>query len=580
MQFSLSFVVHQVDIPPRLLEPGLPGAWIAQHRRIWQMDLLSARELAGFCHDRGLSFSSFEEDIIQLWQLGLLKADLVESRRKYDRVGLVDRGTNRYGQHVYSDERQIRQRPKGWGKPVKTARSLPSDVQLLFHPFRYYVLYHLNRVLELQISRMQMFNQEGYHRVLDIVLSNFNSWTNSEQFIPCIEKWNDTASLAIVSEPCTYVSVFHAIKFSGADVTNFESGAEEIRQHMNVYWNNVHELYCRIGIDRLEELRQELCVATQTLDSNRWVHTMLCLGRGELRLELKDKLGGALLIRTMAEMLRRAAEKAFDKKLLEEDELGFGWLPENIKEKVYGSNRLLDGNENVAREFLRQFQLHYGLRLRFYVEGATEWAALRHHFLAVGANYIEVINLRGEVAQKAGKGVTFRENLRSDISMHVFSIVLIDDDRSDFVSAVKKAAVDDEICGNFFVSAKDFEFANFELSELEEVLWTIALEDKESGATSGDRRMLHKAIQDAQNADELIKKARKAITQLSHLSKGEEWGKHLIKFTWEHPLKQGKERQVIQAIRTALTTKTVSYEVTRRDYKVDESTGQLVKRSS
>lgn len=120
---------------PELLETTFPGAWIAEHPGIWQMDFLSASEVARFCHDRGLSFSPFEDDIIQLWQLGLLKADLVESRRKYKRVGLIYRGRNSKGYHIYSDERRLSQRPKGFRKPVRTAKTLPAGVKLLFHPF-------------------------------------------------------------------------------------------------------------------------------------------------------------------------------------------------------------------------------------------------------------------------------------------------------------------------------------------------------------------------------------------------------------------------------------------------------------
>jgi hypothetical protein len=172
VQLSLS-VNPQNDASLQLLELSLPGAWIAQHRRIWQMNLLSAGELAQFCHDRGLSFSSFEKDIIQLWQLGLLKADLIESRRKYKRSGLVARGTNRNGAHVYSDERQLRQRPNGWDRPVNAARSLPSGVKLLFHPFRYYVLYHLNRALGFSSSPMQMFNQEGFTHIVKFNVTRF-----------------------------------------------------------------------------------------------------------------------------------------------------------------------------------------------------------------------------------------------------------------------------------------------------------------------------------------------------------------------------------------------------------------------
>ena len=321
------------------------------------------------------------------------------------------------------------------------------------------------------------------------------------------------------------------------------------------------------------------------LDSNRWVHTLLCLGQGKFRTESEGRLGGALLLRTMAEMLRRATETSFHVTLREEDELGLGWVPENVKKELYGSNRLLDGDERVAEEFMRQYKLHYGLRLRFYVEGATEADALRYAFQTIGAKYIEVINLGGAVAQKRGKGVAFRENLRSDIDMHVFSMVLIDGDRdSDFVRAVKKAALDDDICGSFYVSNQDFEFANFELWELEEIVWEWALEeDKENTLTEKDRLPLHEAIKDVKNAEEFIKQAKKALSQLNDLAKGERWGRKLIDFAGKHrkhPLRQGQQRQVIEAIQTAVRAKGLNYKRSRKEYKVDENTGQPVKRAT
>src|SRR5258708_9670391 len=158
----------------------------------------------------------------------------------------------------------------------------------------------------------------------------------------------------------------------------------------------------------------------------------------------------------------------------------------------------------------------------------TESEALQYAFQTIGEQFIEVINLGGAVAQKRGKGVAFRENLRSDIDMHVFSMILIDGDRAkDFVSAVKKAAKDDEICGCFYISSQDFEFANFELTELEEILWTWApKEDKENTLTEEDRLTLHEAIKDVKNAEELINKARRALPQLNNLSKVDRWGRN------------------------------------------------------
>ena len=566
----------------RLLEPELPGAWIVNRQHIWQMNLLDANKLASFSHDRGLAYFN-EKDVIHLWQLGLVKADLIKSRRKLRMVGLVDRGTDLYGNHIYSDERQLPKKLASWDNAVKTLKPLQEGIELLFHPFRYYVVFGIDRMIELRASSMQIFLQEHYPQLLEFSLTAFNNFSRSDNFITSINRWNDVASLAIATEPCFYERIFHSIHTSLSNIPNIDNWVMQLRQEIREYWDqDVQKLYQRIDKDRIEEIRQELCVATQMLDSNRWVHTALCLGQGKFRSESEGRLGGALLLRTMAEMLRRATEETFTITLREEDELGFGWVPENVKKQLYGSNRLLDGDERAAEEFMRQYRLHYGLRLRFYVEGATESEALQYAFQTIGAQFIEVINLGGAVAQKRGKGVAFRENLRSDIDMHVFSMILIDGDRvKDFVSAVKKAAVDDEICGCFYISCQDFEFANFELAELEEILWEWASEeDIENAPTEEDRLTLHEAIKDVKNAEELINKARRALPQLNSLSKGERWGRKLIDFAGEHPVKQGKQRQVVEAIQTAVRTKAWNYQTSRREYKVDENTGQPLKRIS
>jgi hypothetical protein len=215
-----------------LLEPSLPGAWIVEHNRIGQISLLKAKELAQFCSDRGLS-DFREKGIIQLWQLGLLKADLIESDEEFIYDGLVTRGNDQYGQYRYSDERQLHQPTEGWGDAENTITPLNENITLLFHPFRYYVLYHIDRVLPgASISKMQMFNQGSYPRLLELVLSSFNNWAGSDQFIPTIRRWNDITSLCILTEPCTYQRIFHSIRYDPADVQNRQSGAEEINQHI------------------------------------------------------------------------------------------------------------------------------------------------------------------------------------------------------------------------------------------------------------------------------------------------------------------------------------------------------------
>src|SRR5438046_1062182 len=130
------------------------------------------------------------------------------------------------------------------------------------------------------------------------------------------------------------------------------------------------------------------------MDSNTNVHTILRLGGEKLRLNLEGQLGGAMLFRTMAEVLRRATEKVFALQLLEEEE----WR-EDAKEKLFGSKRLFDGDRNADNEFLRQQGLSYGPRLRWYVEGQTEFRGLSDFFNSFGATDVEILNLRGRIAQ-------------------------------------------------------------------------------------------------------------------------------------------------------------------------------------
>jgi hypothetical protein len=552
---------------PKLLEPALPGSWIAEHHRIWQMKLLDANKLASFSHDRGESYFN-ETDVIQLWQLGLIKADLIISRRKLHLVGLTDRGTDLYGNHLYSDERRLPRRQTGWENARKTLKPLQKGIELLFHPFRFYVLYHISQMLDLHASSMQMFLQENYPRLLEISLTMFNNFSRSDKFITSINTWNVVASLAIITEPCFYERIFHLIGVSLSSIRNIDN------------WRM--------------QIRQELCFSTQMLDRNRWIHTLLCLGDSKLRLELEGNLGGALLLRTMAEMLRRATEEAFDDRTLqEEDELGFGWVPKDVKEKLYGSNRLLD-NHQAAETFARRHGLNYKPRVHLYGEGNTEYGALSSFFKSMG---VPVTNLHGLMRVKEGKSKAeksmvpfFSDSLRADIQDHLYSMVIIDKDVDDNVRILESAARNnstsesDGLFGRFFLSHPDFEFANFDVEELEEVLWKWVGGE---GPSQEGRKLLHSHVKDATNSTEFfngVKHAARSLLQLYGYDKCEEWGVELMMFAWEHQLKKSQKRQIIEAVELALYwEKTIHlelYETAKKTYRVDPQTGELVNRSN
>ena len=415
----------------------------------------------------------------------------------------------------------------------------------------------------------------------------------TQQYLQHTQRWNDIVSLLVAAEPCFYERIFQHLQVNLFQThptqrrwvpeddsdTIMNASFKELRAEIDQHWDDVENHYRTLDVNRLIQLHQDLCVQTQMLDKNRDVHTLLRLGKNKLRLEPEGQLGGAMLLRTMAEVLRRATEKTFSVQLREEDERGFGWTPENVKERVYGSNRLLDGDRNADNEFLRQHGLSYGPRLRWYVEGDTEFSGLNDFFRTIGAIDIEILNLRGQVVQK--NSIAFRESLRSDIRMGIFSFVSLDADVSRNLQALRAAAHKNQICGCFFVSKPDFEFANFDLSELQEIVWDIALEQ---GADVTKKPILIATTSTANSGREFFQKVEQAVSEIPELwnvAKGEEWGKRLVQYTLSHPNRlNGEVRLCMKAIRLAFNTRAASYNYTRLHYRVDPETGESVKRDT
>lgn len=65
---------------------------------------------------------------------------------------------------------------------------------------------------------------------------------------------------------------------------------------------------------------------------------MLRITRGARSLYLEGTLGGAMLTRSMAEILRRASEDIFDTELPEEDELGLSLLSPEARKQYKRNN--------------------------------------------------------------------------------------------------------------------------------------------------------------------------------------------------------------------------------------------------
>ena len=544
------------------------ATWLADRHDIWPVRLMSARQLSSLASERGIRLN--EGAILRLWQVGLLRADLVASTKSLRRTGLVRVGQATRDGYLYADARRLRRRKLGWINAAVRLPRLPKGLRPLFHPFRFYVLWHLKWQLQVSISLTQPIDRrESYGRLVDDCLASLESWSATAEAVHLVDEWHAVTEVAVATDPYTHEQVFGTFRWpAGRDQS---AQRNQIAQH----WRDVVEVYRQAGLDWVEEARQEVCLAAERLDPNKEIHLLLHLANPEARRRLRGNLGGAMLLLSMAETLRRAAESVFERPLREEDEHGFG-MPSVAKEQAYGSPRVLDGDRGVARELMRSLGLDYGVRTRWYVEGETEYYALLGILADPGPCGIELINLAGQVAQRRGRGVAFRENLLEDLRQNVFSLVSIDGDRDDFIRAVMKAAEDDELCGSFFFSVPDFELHNFTRDELAAVLWDAVAEAE---VKPSERLQLHAAIRGARSAKELLREAARAVPAVAQVDKGPDWGRRLMRYALDHPNKpDGTLRPVIEAVRIALFGDWADYRLTRARYRVDPNTGRLIER--
>ena len=552
----------------RFLPKGLFGRWMDERRGIWQMSLQNPQELSHFAMDRGLSF--WRDHIEYLWSLRLLQADLVISKIRLRNRGLIFLRKDDDGRYLYSDERLPIRRRRGWANALENISELQDGVELLFHPFRYYVLYQLERLIELRIAPMQMLRSKSYASLLDYEVERFTRLTSKSDFIERVARWNSLTALTIATEPFAYQAIFHKLKWS------LEIELEEQEARIERHWEELTKIYESIGLERLEAVRKELCIARDMLDHNKTLHTLLRLSNAPTRERLKGAIGGAMLLLVMAETLRRGEEKTFGVQLPEEDELGFGWWPIDAKKNLYGSNRILDGDRAVAGQFMRHLSLDYGIRLRWYVEGDTEYYFIKEILDDLGVAHVQLINLRGQFVEKGGKGLQFRESLRGDIAARVFSMISVDGDNQTYLKAVRGAAQEDEMCGMFFVSQPDFELHNFSVSELEEVLWSLLAPEAQ---TSDARKTLHNAVLGATSAKQLLSLAQTALSDLINIGKGQSWGRALFEYATDHPdMKSGERRPVLESITIAVRANSYNYLTTKNKKRTDPETGRTVPR--
>ena len=556
-----------------LLDPVPIAKWLIERQFIRQMRLKSLHELSRLARDLGVGLSPWDDkDVQHLWQLGILRADYLISRHPLDIEGIVFIEQTDRGEHLYADIRNFLGNAAGLGNVIEGLGPLPEDVYLLFHAFRYYVLYQIEQELTPRLDAFQLLRSiTNYRNTVEQFLISVNKEASDERFQERVRRWNEIVSLAVAVEPFTFNRLFG---YYGVPVT-YDNNEEGFYKTLRKQYEDSKTLLLRIGLEGVMEVLTELCREAERLQPNKDIRRLVRLTKRYGIEHVKGTLGGSSYLLSMAEMIRRAAENVFETELPEEDELGLSGGSEtaDYKEYHYGSARLLDSHE-AKSTFIQSLNLDYTVRLRWYVEGDTELYALRSELS--GDQEIEILNLRGEVLAGKSKGLSFRDNLMNDMRRSIYSFVYLDGDVENNRRVLLRAVENREMFGMFFLSTPDFEFANFNADELATILWEMALE---KGAPPDKKEDFLKLACDAQNAKELFLNANKALTNL-RLDKGKTWGERLLRFARENVYLQSngvrQTRPIIEAIMLARHAIDCGYYLSKESGRVDLNSGKIV----
>lgn len=553
----------------QLISTAEVAKWILNRESIWQMRLLNSDDFARLLCEKGLPRLS-ASTVERLWQLGALRADVVICNKEIHSPRLEPIGQSGEAM-VFADVGSATEQGEEFGAEITEWNRLAEHWRLLFHPFRYLVVLRLQLEADRLIPSIgSLFNGDVGRNVGQTWQSYFPQGIESVLKRATTNDSNQLVSLAVACEPLSLPLI------TGERNRPAHLSIEVYQEQIEEYTRAVRALLTRLGMATLEDARAEICRSAANLERNGEVLELLRLARGDSRGKLKGRLGGAVLLLTMAETLRRAAESAFEMTLPEETDIAHA-SGEDYKERFYGSKRLFDQDVKTERQFLRHLGLDRSVKLRWYFEGHTEEGALQSYFEAFGLDgVVDLINLKGQVLAK--RELLFRDNLVLDMEREIFSFVSIDKDKGENVRALRKVAQQDRLFGRVFEWDPDFELGNFAIDELIAVLWAMAVEN---GAKPSEKNQFCDAVKAALGpvvtVNRIMEAARTALSaHLGNVEKGVAWGRGLMEYALTHPRQSGHCRPIIEAVLEARRCCGLyDYQGSRRGRRVDAKTGRV-----
>ncbi|APD89774.1 hypothetical protein BM524_08240 [Alteromonas mediterranea] len=448
---------------------------------------------------------------------------------------------------------------RGWLE----ADNANTDKLKLYHPFRLYPLHVGGELSKLNITPLSSLNRDSLKEAFPQICDHLPPINFiREQF----EHANLVATLAILLEPIFWPKITSRISYP-APLTE-----EEHTEKLKSYKEKVLHLVSMLDPSKWYQYHQKLRIEAAKMDDNNDLYILLRLSPWSKMKNIKDQIGGALWLRLIAEVIRRAFMDVHSVEWPEEDE-AFGKWSLGAREKHYGTKFPTD-DTLIAKQYLAfEFGLHTGSTACWYLEGETEFSAASYCLPGAASGGIELINVKGALGREnPSTPLRIEDCLAKDAALKRFSFISFDGDVSSNVKFFKAQASRGNIVGYVNCNSPDFEFDNFTIDELVEV--AARLDENEGGDT-----------QDLRNYDwSGVKSGKEFETRYKSLSKigqrglkGQRWGEALAQYAWENSMVQinGRKRPFFETLNVILRSRRVKYDYQRDNFYICPETFEI-----
>jgi hypothetical protein len=301
-------------------------------------------------------------------------------------------------------------------------------------------------------------------------------------------------------------------------------------------WRRSHDLkpllerYAITG-ETLQRWHETLAIDASLMDpASSWFELTRNITFGRWR-QVTGKFRLAQDFYTMAEIIRLYARHHLDLRLPEEDEARHGPYAATLKQRMFGSPEVTARSRHTRRRISRYYGLDGGVRVIWFVEGATEVAFVSRFCELAGWKLdeggIETVDLYGHGGLR---GPWFGDRLDQARKEDTFTYVTLDHE-PDVPPALRGLAAAGRITGGFTIWKADVEFDNFSEGEIASLVNEWADESGITAGLTGDGLCRLRQL-GYRNFSEVVREALKGVPFWP--GKGAEWGERLARWAIDH----------------------------------------------